>query len=232
MPLKITNFSNAILYNISFSLPQGHNLILLGSNGVGKTTLAKILSGMIPSDSVDIDGISPSTTFGHSRAKSINYVPPVLEIFDSFISVKAFLTLSCIEPVCNIEEVLNQVGILHLSPKLCHTLSSGESQLVLIASALLHQANYTIFDEPTANLDPQKIQSIFSLLQKSLPSKSKIIITHHLDLAYQLGFDILFLAHGKIAFYGSSADFFEPLHLETLYQGAVIKENHYIRVNL
>lgn len=232
MPLKINNFSNAILQNISFELEKGENLIILGANGVGKSTLTKILSGIMPSNTVNIDGISPSKTFGQTRAKLINYIPPKLEIFDSFISVREFLALSCLDKTISIDEVLNTLKLTHLSSQTCHTLSSGQSQLLLIATALLHQADYTIFDEPTANLDPQKIQILFKILQTSLKNKSKILITHHLDFAYKLGFNILFLADSKIAFHGSSKDFFEAKALHKLYDGAVIKENNTIMVKL
>jgi iron complex transport system ATP-binding protein len=232
MPLKITNFSNAILQNISFELAYGDNLIILGSNGVGKTTLAKVLSGIIASDSVNIDGLSPSKTFGVSRAKLINYIPPKLEIFDSFISVREFLELSCLQSHLSIEKVLSTLQLTALASQKCQTLSSGQAQLLLIASALLHEAKYTIFDEPTANLDPQKMQMLFKLLQNAMPKESKIIITHNLNLAYKLGFDILFLDQGKIAFHGASEAFFEATHLHALYDGAVIKENNTIMVKL
>jgi len=232
MPLKITNFSNTILQNISFELSYGDNLIVLGSNGVGKTTLAKVLSGIIPSDTVNIDGICPSKSFGENRAKLINYIPPKLEIFDSFISLRDFLALSCLQSHLSIEKVLTMLQLTAIASQKCHTLSSGQSQLLLIASALLHEAKYTIFDEPTANLDPQKMRILFKVLQNSMPKASKIIITHNLNLAYKLGFNILFLDQGKIAFHGASEAFFEARHLHTLYDGAVIKANNTIMVKL
>jgi iron complex transport system ATP-binding protein len=232
MPLKITNFSNTILNNISFEVKASQNLIILGSNGVGKTTLAKILAGIIPSNTVSIDGVSPSKTFGLKRVKLLNYIPPKLEIFDTYLSVSDFLALNVFNDKLSVKEVLNTLELTHLAEQSCQTLSSGEAQLLLMASALLHEANYTIFDEPTANLDPQKMQIIFALLKDALPKKSKILITHNLDLAYKLGFDVLFLHKGKIIFHGTSKDFFEAQNLNNIYQGAVIKEHYGIRIKL
>ena len=232
MPVKIDNYTNAILRDISFSLQAGENLIILGSNGTGKTTLAKVLCGMTPSDSVNIDGINPSKVYGKKRAKLINYVPPKLDIFDAFITVREFLELAILHNNLTIDTVLESLHITHLADKFCKTLSSGESQLLLIASALLHDARYTIFDEPTANLDPNKMQLLFALLKDTSTLESKIIITHNLDLAYKLGYNILFLEEGTMKFHGTSTNFFSQSHLDTLYDGSVHKQANNIVVKL
>ncbi len=234
--LKIDNYANTILKDISFTLEAGENLIILGSNGVGKTTLAKVLCGVTPTSSMSIEGINPSKVYGQKRAKLINYIPPKLDVFDEFITVREFLELGVIGVVgrqhTTIEETLEKLHISHLVDKACKALSSGESQLLLIASALLHDARYTIFDEPTANLDPQKMQLLFGLLKDEVTFKSKIIITHNLDLAYKLGYDILFLEEGEIKFHGTSHDFFAQEHLDALYNGSVEKQAHNIVVKL
>ncbi len=234
--LKIDNYSNTILKDISFTLEAGENLIILGSNGVGKTTLAKVLCGVTPTSSVSIEGINPSKVYGQKRAKLINYIPPKLDVFDEFITVREFLELGVIGVIMGqhptIKEALEKLYISHLVDKACKVLSSGESQLLLIASALLHDARYTIFDEPTANLDPQKMQLLFGLLKDKSTLKSKIIITHNLDLAYKLGYDILFLEVGEIKFHGTSDDFFAQEHLDALYHGSVEKQANNIMVKL
>lgn len=241
MPIKINNFSNNILNNITFSLEAGKHLIILGSNGVGKTTLAKVLCGITASDAVSIDALNPSKVYGDVRARLINYIPPKLDVFDAYICVKEFLELGFIHATksskypnsnLDLDNVLEKLSITHLAHKTCKTLSSGESQLVLIASALLHDARYTIFDEPTANLDPQKMQVLFKVLKDPSHLKSKIIITHNLDLAYKLGYDILFLSDKKVQHHGPSSAFFEQAHLDAVYEGSVIKENNNIVVKL
>jgi len=232
MPLKIDNYSNSILKEITFSLEAGEHLIILGSNGVGKTTLAKVLCGMTPSTVVTIDTVNPSKVYGEKRAKLINYIPPKLDIFDEFITVREFLELGALNNNLSIDVSLEKLHITHLANKTCKLLSSGESQLLLIASALLHDARYTIFDEPTANLDPQKMQLLFSLLKDETTLQSKVIITHNLDLAYKLGYNILFLEEGAVKFHGTSTDFFSQEHLDVLYAGSVEKNANNIVVKL
>jgi len=237
MPIHINNYSNNILKDISFSVEAGEHLIILGSNGVGKTTLAKVLCGITPSSAVRIDGVNPSRLYGEKRATLINYIPPKLDVFDAFITVREFLELGLISGVVvgqhyTVDDVLDKLSIGHLSDKACKMLSSGESQLLLIASALLHNARYTIFDEPTANLDPQKMQLLFKILKDSSHLQSKVIITHNLDLAYKLGYDILFLEDRAVKFHEANDDFFEQTHLDSLYDGSVQKQDNNIVVKL
>jgi len=238
--LRIDNYTDEILKDISFTLEADKDLVILGANGAGKTTLAKVLCGIIPSYKVTIDEIIPSKVYSTKRAKHINYIPPKLEIFDAFITVKEFLELGLIDltddPLSTkrptIKEILERLHIAHLQEKRCMELSSGESQLLLIASALLHQARYTIFDEPTANLDPQKMQMLYRLFQNDRVLPSKIIITHNLDFAYKLGYDLLFLDQGRIAFHGKAEAFFSQTHLDAIYHGAVVKKCDHLVVNL
>ncbi|AKF25224.1 hypothetical protein YH65_07305 [Sulfurovum lithotrophicum] len=230
--LTITNYNSDILRDISFSLRRGRHLTILGANGTGKTTLAKVLAGLIPTESVCIEGISPSRVYGKKRAECINYIPAKLEIYDDYLLVEDFLSLAQFESQITTDTTLQKLGISHLMGKPCKTLSSGESQMLLIASALMHQADFTIFDEPTANLDPIRMRLLFTLLQEDTTLKSKIIITHNLDLAYRLDFDILFLHEGKIAFEGSAKAFFSQPQLDTFYGGAVKNLGNHVVVSL
>ncbi|MCF6205691.1 MAG: energy-coupling factor ABC transporter ATP-binding protein [Sulfurovum sp.] len=232
MQLKITDYTDDVLKQISFTLHRGENLVILGANGVGKTTLAKVLCGLIPSECVEVCGINPSKHFGTKRAKYINYLPPKLEVYDAFLSVEAFLQLSHFNTALSIEGVLKQLHITHLKEQPCHTLSSGEAQLVLIASALLHGADFTLFDEPTANLDPVRMRRLFTLLHTDATLPSKLVITHNLDLAYRLGFDVLYLHQGKVAFHGSSEAFFAQENLDALYESSVRHIDGHVVVTL
>ncbi len=229
--LKIDNYNSQILDNISFEL-NSKNLIILGPNGAGKTTLAKVLSGIIDNTNVTIDNINPSKVYGTHKTEIINYIPAKLDIFDEFITVYDFLALNKLYTKLSIDEVLEVLDISHLKNNPCHILSSGESQLLLIAGAILHSAKYTILDEPTSNLDPQKIQKVFKLLKDNTLFKNKIIITHNLDLAYKLGFDILFIEDGKIIFNDTNKTFFEDKNLESFFQNSVKKIENNIVVNI
>ncbi|MEA3316238.1 MAG: ABC transporter ATP-binding protein [Campylobacterota bacterium] len=230
--LEIRNFSNYILKDVSFELPVSKNLIILGSNGCGKTTLAKTLSGIISNDSVKIDNNNISKLYGDKRTSLINYLPSKLTIFDEHINVDEFLSLSDLYSKKNIVEVLKLLNISTLKSKSCKNLSSGESQLVLLASGILHNAKYTIFDEITSNLDPSKLKMVFDILTSKDYFNSKIIITHNLHFAYKLGFDIIFIQDGKIIFNNSNKEFFSDENLKKFFCGSVKKIDKHIVVDI
>jgi len=230
--LKVDNYNSNILKNISFEI-DNKNLIILGSNGAGKTTLAHLLSGLLEhNNTVLIDGINPSFTYGDKKTKLINYIPPKLDIFDDYIDVKEFLDINNLHSNKLVEDILKLLEINYLANKPCKQLSSGESQLLLIASAILHNAKYTIFDEITANLDPLKIKKVFNLLKDKNIFNHKIIITHNLDLAYKLKYDILFIKDGKIVFNDTNENFFSDESLKVFFKDSVKKVDNNILVAL
>ena len=229
MMLNINNFSNNILEDISFSLDE--NLIILGPNGAGKSTLAKVISGLIESKSVTLFSKKLHQIDRKTRAKYINYIPPKLDIFDEYISIEEYLQLSHLDKTVILSSVISLLGLDDLKDKSCKTLSSGEQQLTLLASSLLHNAKLTIFDEPTANLDPTKILKIYKLL-KSNHLKNMIVITHDLNLAYKLGYKILYLNRSKIEFFGDNSQFFNDDNLNKIFSTSIKKVDDYFVVNL
>jgi iron complex transport system ATP-binding protein len=230
--LEVKNYSNYILKDIELNITSGENIIILGSNGCGKTTLAKIISGIIENNHVKINNKKISTLYGKNRTTLLNYIPPKLDIFDDYITVFEFLRLNSLHNNISIEEVLNLINIQNLKNKSCKFLSSGESQLVLLASAILHGASFTIFDEITSNLDPTKLKMVFDILKSNQFFESKIIITHNLHMAYKLGFDIIFMQDGKIIFKGQNKEFFEQKSLDKFFGGSIQKIDDNIVVNI
>ncbi len=148
------------------------------------------------------------------------------------MSVEEFLEINKLYSYKSIDEVLRLVNCEYIKNKKCKNLSSGESQLLLLSSAILHNAKYTIFDEPTSNLDPQKIKNSFHILQDEDILQNKIIITHNLNLAYKLGYDILYIKDGAIAFYDSSERFFSDENLQLFFKNSVKKCDDNIVVSL
>lgn len=229
--LKITNFSNSILSEIDFHLKDGENLIILGSNGAGKSTLAKLLCGLTYSDSVELFSKKLHHLSAKKRAKLINYIPPKLDIFDEYLSLREYLELSRLYSELCVDDVLELLDLSELENKPCITLSSGEQQLSMLASSLLHNAKLTIFDEPTANLDPKKTLKVSKIL-KSDTIQNRIVITHDLNLAHKLGYKILYMEDGKIEFFGENENFFEDENLKKFFASSIKKVDEYFVVNL
>ncbi|MBD3806801.1 ABC transporter ATP-binding protein [Sulfuricurvum sp.] len=216
MKLSVDNLSTPFLKGISFEV-HDENAVILGSNGAGKTTLAKALVGLYETSSVLVEGEKLASLGSGRRAQLLNFVPSGLDVFDEYIDAEAFLNLSLLNGSTpdDLETVMARLNITGIRNTPCRCLSSGESQLLLFAGGLLHNARLTIFDEPTANLDSDKKIKLFGMLKEHLGWK--IIITHDLNLAYRLGYRILYLREGELVFDGSATDFFEESHFRSLF---------------
>jgi iron complex transport system ATP-binding protein len=231
--LKINNYSNLILKNISFHLKEDENLIILGSNGAGKSTLAKVLSNLLSNKEVFLFGENISKLEHKQRVQYINYIPPKLEVFDEYLTVYEFLELSFIESIDykKIDTVIEHTKIAHLKHRSCTQLSSGEKQLLLLASSMIHNAKITIFDELTANMDISRVKEVYELFKSNL-LQQKIIITHNLDLAYHLKYKILYLQEGEIEFFGECDEFFQEENLNKRYNDSLQIVNGHLVVKL
>jgi iron complex transport system ATP-binding protein len=231
--LEINNYNSAILHNISFSLEQNENLIILGENGAGKSTLAKVLSNLISNNNVKLFGEAIDKISDLKRAKLINYIPPKLSIFDEYVTLKEFLQLSSIGITDDkkIDEIISLLKLEKLENRYCKAFSSGEKQLLLLASSIIHDAQITIFDELTANLDISRLKEVYEVFNSDL-LKQKIIITHNLDLAYALKYKILFIKDGKIEFFDEHDKFFINENLQKFYNNTILKLENHLVVNL
>ena len=231
--LEINNYNSSILHEISFKLEDNENLIILGENGAGKSTLAKVLSNLIENDKVKIFNENINKMDDLKRAFLINYIPPKLSIFDEYITLREFLELSFISSVDNekINSVIKLLNLKKLENKYCKSFSSGEKQLLLLASSMIHDAKITIFDELTANLDISRLKEVFDIFNSDLLNQ-KIVITHNLDLAYALRYKVLFLKDGIIEFFGSHDEFFDNKNLKRFYKDTIRKLDNHLVVNL
>ena len=231
--LEINNYNSSILHEISFKLEDNENLIILGENGAGKSTLAKVLSNLIENNKVKIFNENINKIDDLKRASLVNYIPPKLSIFDEYITLREFLELSFISSVDNekINKIIKLLNLRKLENKYCKSFSSGEKQLLLLASSIIHDAKITIFDELTANLDISRLKEVFDIFNGDL-LKQKIVITHNLDLAYALKYKVLFLKDGIIEFFGSHDEFFDNKNLKRFYKDTIRKLDNHLVVNL
>ncbi len=220
-----------ILKGISLELKEDENLTILGSNGAGKSTLAKLFCGLIKSKkSIKIKDLFIESLDNNKRSSLINYIPPKLSIYDSYINVYDFLALSFHSS--KIKKVLELLELKKFEKSYCSELSSGEQQLLLLASALVQDAKLTIFDEPTSNLDPKKTKLAFEILKNPNHLKQKIIITHDLQLALKLNYPILYITNGKANKFKSSKEFFTPSNLHNIFGDSVVIDGEKVLVNL
>ncbi len=211
----------------SLSLKTDTHLSILGANGSGKSTLAKAICNLTPYDGeISIDGVDIKKISLMQRAKLISYIPAKLEVYDPYISVEEFVLLSrfahkksFIDYSLNDKDItkdtLEFLKIYHLKDSAINSLSSGEAQIVLIASALVGQSKIIIFDEPTANLDPHNSKIVAQHIRGLKKYHQIILITHDLHLASYIDSATLFIKNTKCTYYEDA--FFKDEILKELY---------------
>ena len=187
-----------IIEGINFACSTGDLIILLGVNGIGKSTLLKTVCGLLKplSGSVLYDQTDIFEKTAGDRAKLISGVFTGRD-FDPFISVREFVTLGRY-PYTNwlgtltdldknkIAEALNVLGIEGLADKKVHQISDGERQKAMIAKALAQDTPVIIMDEPTAFLDYKNKAELLETIKRLAVEQNKIIIVSTHDISSSL----------------------------------------------
>ncbi len=215
--LHVSLAGKEILKGLSFVLPFGENLVILGKSGSGKTVFIKTLLGMNPPDmgNIIIDGVniydcSKEELF--AIKKSFGMVFQHAALLDSF-TVYQNVALPLYERGVKDEELilekvisaLRLVGLEHTLDHYPAELSGGMKKRIGIARALVYDPDYLIFDEPVSGLDPITAEETLYYIGEIMKSNraTVITITHDVKTIEQLGQKFLFLSDGEQIYYGS-----------------------------
>lgn len=209
-----------ILNDINFRIESGEVMSVLGSNGVGKTTLLRCMMGFLHWNQGDtlVDGISIKDIAQKELWKKIAYVPQAkgsafgYTALDMVVLGRSAHIGTFQQPKKEDVEIalkaMKDVGILYLKDKLCTQMSGGELQMVLIARALTVSPDMLVLDEPESNLD-FKNQLIILDIIKSLSKDRKIsaiVNTHYPAHALQISDKSLMLNRDGTSFYGMASE--------------------------
>lgn len=192
-----------VLEDVTFSISSGESLCMIGPNGGGKSTLLKLLLGLLEPEkgSLRLLGKSPEK----SRTE-VGYVPQAMR-FDPLFPITAFDIVlmgrlerlrwgrfgrSCREAA---ENALGEVGLLDLIHRPFSDLSGGQRQRVLIARALAGDPKLLLLDEPTASIDLSVEEKFIETLAELKSKMTILMVTHDLDLISEIGDSVLCVNH-------------------------------------
>ena len=216
MKIEVRNLSfsygeREILHDISFSVGEGEYLSILGSNGVGKSTLFKCMLGLLKgySGEITIDGTNISEMSISQLSKCIAYIPQYtsptfnysvedIVLMGTTAGSSPFRTPKA-EEMKRVDAALEKTGISSMRNRCFHHLSGGERQLVIIARALAQNARILMLDEPTASLDFGN-QMLVLRQSRALANEGYTIIqtTHNPEHSYLYSDRIVALKNGSI----------------------------------
>ena len=192
------------LAGVSFDVPRGGIFGLLGPNGAGKSTLINILAGLVNKSAgrASIWGFDIDAHPRNAR-RSIGVVPQEL-VFDAFFTPREVLELQAgVYAVPRVErrtlELLRAVRLEDKADAYARTLSGGMKRRLLVAKALAHNPPILVLDEPTAGVDVDLRQQLWSYVRELHAGGMTIVLTtHYLEEAQELCDRIAIINHGRL----------------------------------
>lgn len=221
---KVYSDGTVALDNVSFTVPDGEFLVVIGLSGAGKSTLLRCINrlvdpteGQIIWNGVDITKlkgeelrkirrkigmifqhfnlVKRSTVMKNVLSGRLGYSPTIQSMFNVFSSSDRKMA----------DQVLERLGITDQAPKRADELSGGQQQRVGIARALMQEPEIILADEPVASLDPVLAHSILQNLEKLNQEDNLTIVCslHYLDLVQRYAESVIGLRDGKIVYQGT-----------------------------
>lgn len=206
MSIEVQNISKnygaqKALDNVSFSVKKGEIVGFLGPNGAGKSTLMKILTTYITADEgkAEVNGNDVSVNQKMVQ-QSVGYLPEHNPLYLD-LYVREYLEFNAdVYKVSKsrIEEVIELTGLLPESHKKIGQLSKGYRQRVGLATALLHNPDVLILDEPTTGLDPNQLVEIRNVIKNVGKDKTVFLSTHIMQEVEAICDRVIIINNGKI----------------------------------
>lgn len=210
-----------IVKNVSFSVKEGSITGLLGPNGSGKTTIIRLLSGVIEPSSGDIRvmGHNPLTN-GEEIRKNSGIVTETTSLYEEMTAWENLMFFSKIYGVHDskrAEELLEAFGMWEHKDSTISTFSTGMKKRVSLAKALLQKPRILFLDEPTNGLDPEGIHLVLDYLKVLCEKEgvTVIICSHVLQQLEGICDTYLFIKHG-VLMEGGSMEEIEKRHLKNI----------------
>ncbi|GCE24969.1 multidrug ABC transporter ATP-binding protein [Dictyobacter alpinus] len=199
---------------LSFQVPDGTVLALLGQNGAGKTTTVRMLAGLLAPSSgtalVNGYDIHRQTAAVRASVGLVTDVPGLFEDMTPTNYLDFFGNLYGMPPQVRQQKISELLTLFELTEDQHSSMagfSKGMKQKVALARALLHEPQVLFLDEPTSGLDPVAARHVRDLIRSLKRSQRSIVLcTHDLDEAEKLADNIIIIRQGKIVLRGTPTE--------------------------
>jgi len=194
------------LKRVSFAVPQGCCLALIGHNGAGKTTLMKLILGLATPTSgrVGVLGCDPASA-GKAFRKQLGFLPENVSFHDEMTGADTIAFYARLKGVAvrDGEKLLDRVGLVHAAKRRVKTYSKGMRQRLGLAQALLGKPRLLLLDEPTTGLDPLLRQEFFQIIKDLTAAGTTVILSSHVLTELEARTDLAaIMRDGKLAAFG------------------------------
>jgi branched-chain amino acid transport system ATP-binding protein len=218
-----------ILWDVSLDLEAGKLTALVGSNGVGKTTLLRAVIGLLKpwQGSVTFSGRDVTRVSPHAKAaQGLVLVPEGRQLFTEMsvyenLEMGAFTKRAQAHFQQNLERAYDMFPILKdRSSQDAGTLSGGEQQMLAVARGLMAQPEILMFDELSLGLAPFLVLNIFEILQKlKAEGLTMLLVEQNIQMALAISDYAYVFAHGRVELEGPSREVAKNEHVRRAYLG-------------
>lgn len=215
-----------VLSDISFNVPTGTTVCILGPSGSGKSTLLRCINFLVRPDEGEVylhgERVGAKNGGWMSERDLCRYrvrmgmvfqhfnLWPHLTVLENVIEAPVHvLKRPRVEVLEQARRLLEKVGLVEKQHVYPHTLSGGQKQRVAIARALATNPDVLLFDEPTSSLDPEIIGEVLSVMEElSGDGMTMIVVTHEMSFAREAADTVIFMDAGRIVETSKPEQFF------------------------
>lgn len=219
-----------IINDLSFSVAPGESVGLIGANGAGKSTMLKLLTGLLPLTQGTLRVMDMPVDKKHLREirRSIGFVLQDADdqmfmptVYEDMMFAPLNYGLSREEAQRRADDVLTRLSLTELKDRYNHKISVGEKRMAAIAAVLVMEPDILLMDEPTAALDPYGRRQVIRTINAM--SATRLIASHDMDMIYDTCQRVLLLDHGSIVYDGPT---------KTVLQDQALLEAHRLELPL
>ena len=193
-----------VVENLSFTIQKGETVGLIGANGAGKSTIMKLMLGLLSgSGEIQVDGLPVCRDNLAEIRKKIGFVLQDSDnqmfmptVYEDMIFGPRNYGLSKEKTEKRVDTVLTQLGLQDLKHRHNHKISGGEKRMAAIATILAMEPEMILMDEPSTALDPVNRRTVINTINR-LP-QTKLIASHDLDMILDTCQRVILLSHGTI----------------------------------
>ena len=193
-----------VVEDLTFSIQKGESVGLIGANGAGKSTIMKLLLGLVSgSGRIAVDGLPVTRQNLSAIRQKIGFVLQDSDnqmfmptVYEDMIFGPRNYGLSKQEAEQRVDDVLGRLGLQELKHRYNHKISGGEKRMAAIATILAMEPEAIVMDEPSTALDPVNRRTVIRTINAL--SQTKLIASHDLDMILDTCQRVILLSHGSI----------------------------------